>query len=749
MNFDVSHIFVASIKNERIRGGVMNVLIVGGYKGPIMEQAVRKKFEGSPVKLSVEQYLDGAIEAIEKGESYHRIVLLEFGWSRDGDIKDEEELRHRLYEFNQCYMENRLEGTEIVFVADTPESTNIVYEETLQIQDYAAIHCMRGEMSVGLAKRLLVGDLSAVDNTEEVFSEMDALEVEEGNLLGEPEETEVEEVQEVAEPESGEFTGFDNAGLEDGEFTGFGDFSDFEGVEETDFEEEEGSSFTGFDEIDADSFSDFGGDFEEVVEEIEEVEEEIEEVEEEIEEVEEEETEEELEEEEFTGFGDSEAFEGFGDSDFEGFDEVDDLDFEEEEAGEGPEEIEDETEEDCFSEDLGGFDGFGTAEKEPEGIIEKKDPFVHFMGDELLADEEVEAGKFSGFDEIEEDVGSYSEEAGFEDENYREPETVVAPVKKAVNIEEDYENQPEFSENGDIDLREYKTVGRGKKRKGQKPINYDEMKIKLDAYASRGTSIAVTGSAASGKTFVAYNLANILSKMGYNVLIVDFDLHGRGQGYITKENYKSVEIDGASVIQALKNANKAGAFVSIARPGLSLLTNGVGGTPVDLDNIVTNENLLRFINTVKSAYSYVIYDIPFEKAVGSVKEVLYSADDVLLVTEGSQYGITKTILNMANIEDLDLMEAMFSKSKLVLNKIESDYRIFGRKIKRVWDYLSVMDAQLGEWSGDEDCQYFQGMDIVGVLNKDPLVEKAWFTNSPYSGKEPGRGIFVQLLWNLL
>ena len=56
------------------------------------------------------------------------------------------------------------------------------------------------------------------------------------------------------------------------------------------------------------------------------------------------------------------------------------------------------------------------------------------------------------------------------------------------------------------------------------------------------------------------------------------------------------------------------------------------------------------MNLARSTYNFIVYDIPFNDAVGSASEILYNSDNLVVVMDTSNWGITKAMINISNIE---------------------------------------------------------------------------------------------------
>lgn len=276
-------------------------------------------------------------------------------------------------------------------------------------------------------------------------------------------------------------------------------------------------------------------------------------------------------------------------------------------------------------------------------------------------------------------------------------------------------------------------------------ININKLKDDLKPFASRGNSIVVTGCGGCGTSTIAYSLANIISQLGYTVLLVDMDTEGRTQNYISKANYDSMEPDGANLMSAVNSTNGINAQISVVKQGFHLLSMGIGADVAPVEELLHKERLGRFTNLAKSSHNFVIYDIPFKSATGFLSEVLYMCDNLVLVTDASNWGVTKTMLSVCNIANDDMQDLVFSRAQFVFNKYRNLNRVLGHKVRTANDILKVMDKKVLELVEDDPGFYFEQLPISGVINDDPNFEEGWFENVQYSDTKIGQQIFLELL----
>lgn len=276
-------------------------------------------------------------------------------------------------------------------------------------------------------------------------------------------------------------------------------------------------------------------------------------------------------------------------------------------------------------------------------------------------------------------------------------------------------------------------------------VTPDSVKNELKPFAARGNSIVVTGCGGCGTSTVAYSLASIVSQLGYTVLLVDMDTEGRTQNYISKENYDSMEPDGANLMSAVNSSNGINTHISVVRQGFHLLTMGIGTDTAPVNELLHKEKISRFVNLAKTSHNFVIYDIPFASAVGYLSEITYMCDNLVLVTDASNWGVTKTMLNVCNIASDDMQDTVFNRAQFVFNRYRNLYKVLGKKVRTCLDITKVMDQKVAELIGDDPGFHFEDLHIAGIINDDPDIEQGWFEGVQYADTKKGQNIFLELI----
>lgn len=281
-----------------------------------------------------------------------------------------------------------------------------------------------------------------------------------------------------------------------------------------------------------------------------------------------------------------------------------------------------------------------------------------------------------------------------------------------------------------------------------RPVNVNKVRDKLRPFAARGTAIAVTGFGGSGTSTVAYGLANILCQLGYSILLVDFDVNGRTQSYITRSCYDAVDPESANIMAAVNSTTGIDRQLSIVKEGFHLLTMGLGADVRPIEEMIKKEKLNRFFNTVKNKHQFVIYDLPFDYATGYCSEITYNCDNIVMVTDSSTWGLGKMMLDVCNISSEDMQDTMFNRGQVVFNKFRNMKKLFGHPFRSAYEMLSILDRQVVELVGDVGL-HFSTMKVSGIIHDDPSIEDTYFTENNYSDTRKGQNIFLELVQNIV
>lgn len=298
---------------------------------------------------------------------------------------------------------------------------------------------------------------------------------------------------------------------------------------------------------------------------------------------------------------------------------------------------------------------------------------------------------------------------------------------------------------------------KGKQRQQNRPNNnigvdgdkVAKLKEKLSVFKRTGCIITVTGGIGSGKTTVSANIANLLCKMGYSVLVVDMDTSGRGHSSINYENYEVInsgEVDASNVMQALSSTgDRTGRYVSIVREGYHVLGTGLKVDKARAEDCLSNKYINRFLHSCQNTYNFVIIDIPFDAVVNGFGDVITIANYVVLTERMNNYGLINMLTDMTNSEDEDLTYELFNKSKLLFNMEDHCTSVLGKKVSGTKQALNALDMRMAEILGYRMDDSFAEMDVLGVISYNVNIDRCWFTKKYYTDTAEGKNLFTNLL----
>lgn len=282
------------------------------------------------------------------------------------------------------------------------------------------------------------------------------------------------------------------------------------------------------------------------------------------------------------------------------------------------------------------------------------------------------------------------------------------------------------------------------------------LKELLESYRGRAVSLVVTGTKGSGKSTIASNLADVVARLGYNVLLVDLDIHNRTQACISKRAYEAVHTIGSdnySLKQALNTSHRElGRYVSVLSAGLHLLTLGLASNTDDYNSLAPKEHLLRFSSLVRSDYSVVIYDVPFDIVGTYASDLVMTSDYIVLTTEYSSYSATDLMLKMTNIgENREIENVIFNRAQICFNKVHYDKpkNILGKVVNNSKDYLRTIDNQIVKLLGILPDYALEEMDTCGELAYAEHCDNGWYSSGQITNSAEGWNEYTTLLHKIL
>lgn len=669
----------------------MRILVSGGFKTHNIIDGINRKFQSNGIEFLEVKYIED-IEAIyARGEYFDRAVIMEQSWTRDLSNTDRDSIRSKINAFAFDSARRKKAGTTFIFMSRDVEMAEIVYEETLSIRSESlSMYKTDNKFFADFFIELFQKDLKDMDENlifrpNLDYSMEDTDIIENEGLEGNTYNAKPKSLKDL-DIESGIEAEIDPALLEVKEEVIEEETEVIGGIEDVPQDDEYMTPIPTIEDDTKDETADLP-EFE-------------------------------------SDPSDYVALPGV--TDFENpkpqFKELD-QDFINPGMGIVPEFQPNNGLDDLPDEEIEYDPETGESEfinKESEG--------------EYDTDEDKEE-----YDIAEEDADNYTEDYG--------PDGL--PIEDEIDTDAELGDEPdEITDSGDENFmtndlhpsrpKAFKSV--------EAPTGVKEL---FDSFAKRGNSIAVTGFGGSGTSSVAFHLANTIANIGYDVLLVDLDTEYKTQSYISSDAYDSIGIEDSNVISAINSSGGAAQYASIVKPGFRLLTMGLGSDAVAVEDIINKEKLARFATMAKTMSQFIVYDIPFKDAVESAAPIIYTADNLVINIGTSNWGITKALVGIGNIESEDFEDCLFSRGQLLFNRYAGMNRLFGNKINKLDNIPKLMDKQMLELIGRDTGLNFKDMNIAGLINEDSKFEYGWYEKVQYSDTVEGMNMFIELLKNIM
>ena len=333
-----------------------------------------------------------------------------------------------------------------------------------------------------------------------------------------------------------------------------------------------------------------------------------------------------------------------------------------------------------------------------------------------------------------------------------QPSTDPYPQAGAFD-DDDYGNNSKYGDNN-FDSEMYGNGDENNEPEPEKSIvrpklTKKQLKATFDAFANRGNNIVVTGFGGSGTSTLAFNLANTICNLGYTVLLVDMDTKYKTQSYLSKDSFDAVDVDSANVMAAVNSTSGINAYTSIVRQGFHLLTMGMASDSKEARDAFKQDRLAKFMSQCKASHNFVIFDIPFDDLVGSLSQIGYSADNVIINIDASNWGISKALIGMCNIGNDDIEDTLFSRGQIIFNRYKGMNKLFGKKVKSLNHVTDKMDEMLIKLNGEDPGYRFANMHVIGAIKFSKSIEEFWFGQMQYSDTQGGLDEYIEILKRVL
>lgn len=715
----------------------MKIVLSGGVKTVNIRDGVAKKFQSSGDEFIVENFIDSIETIFTRGDSFDKALITEQSISKDGAIKSEEELRQRVNNFASSSANRNRKNESYVFLVQSEEMAELISDETFLIKNSSVVVLKTPPYSVNFFVTLLVNDITKIPENLVYKPSAVTSEVEEATaeVQGDPfqEAPDSQFVQQVqpqnsfdTEVAGGDLGLFDDSDLplpvDSDEYTVQDSMNT--PVMGNEMQRQVMSSnqspmgsIPGFDTQDYDDVQEYDN----------------------------------------QGYGTNGNMSGAGQiqSGVPGFDDYDTpvqnnvtqtgVQFMDEQQQQSIPGFDDEdygvTQNGLRSDGQDLYNGFDGSNIGP--LTSPAGSAVGLAMGTAVGAAAVAAMSNSDTNNFSEDF--YDDSAAQQQNTQHQINDMGVGYNNGQNVQ-----SQQAVNNGN----HYETMqaGQGQKMPSSRlkgGLNVQKVKDALKPFAARGNSIVVTGCGGCGTSTVAHNLANMVCQLGYTALLVDMDTKGRSQSYMSRAAYENMDSDGANLMAAVNSSNGINTHFSVIRQGLHLLTMGLGADTAPVDELLHKEKISRFVNLAKSSHNFVIYDVPFDDATNFLSDLTYTADNLVVVVDTSNWGIVKAMLNICNISSEDMQDVVFKRTQLVFNKLRNLHKVMGNKIKTGVDILRVMDKQVLDLIGDDPGFHFENLKISGIINDDPNIEDCWFEEVQYSDSKRGQQVFLELLYNIV
>lgn len=274
----------------------------------------------------------------------------------------------------------------------------------------------------------------------------------------------------------------------------------------------------------------------------------------------------------------------------------------------------------------------------------------------------------------------------------------------------------------------------------------EDLRIALSTAAKTGSNIVVTGCSGSGKTTNAYNIANLLSKLGYRTLLVDLDTEQRAQGYFSGKSFKSISKETETITSIMEEGADIEEVAAMIKNNLYLVTMGVNTDANSFDKSINVQRLSRLMTMSKTKFEFVVYDIQIDDIINSFSEGALLADKLILNIESSTWGIMKAITKVTNCEDETLLDSIFSKSHIVFTKARNRNKLLGDSFKPDGKgSTSMIDEVIFNIAGEDIGYHFGELGKASVVKYNENLIDMWYEDRQFTDTKEGKDEFEKIL----
>lgn len=260
---------------------------------------------------------------------------------------------------------------------------------------------------------------------------------------------------------------------------------------------------------------------------------------------------------------------------------------------------------------------------------------------------------------------------------------------------------------------------------------FKQLQTMLGKLSDRRATYIFTGTPNSGTSTMAYGIAELLSRQGYNVLLVDCDTHNRAMSYITKDLYTMVHNTSESssnLFAAIGSPLTTTAVTHIVSQGFHVLTMGLDQDTKPLNQVIDPIKFQRFTGIAREHYHFIIYDMPYDILMTLGVEIAFISDGIIMTTESNTNGLIKLMNYLANIENPEVRALMFTKVRVLLNKYVKGTSYFGKKTQKQRDIFRQLDCIVEDLTGMEAEYRFVDLTVLSCVNYNTKLTNQWFTD---------------------
>ena len=261
--------------------------------------------------------------------------------------------------------------------------------------------------------------------------------------------------------------------------------------------------------------------------------------------------------------------------------------------------------------------------------------------------------------------------------------------------------------------------------------------------AKRCCQITVTGERGSGKSTVAMNIGNVLSKH-FRVLVVDMDGETRGLSYMQNDIIQNVLPDDSSMRSLFTAGLNSGNKPFTVRKNLAITTLGLASDTFVTNDVLTVNNVVRAHNQLMKSFDFIIYDMPLNAALDKLTSFI-TTSYVLYCTEASNYGFMNLLFRIGNLEDSAVAQQLVENAIVVPTK-SSGYSFIGNiAVRDTKQALRALQNISNELVGGECELDFADMEIAASLSYNPEVARCVGSKHFYSDTRSGFKEYSKLI----